>query len=134
MEQRSSTRRHEERVVKTRIGSRQRWFTIGKHGAPWTAGQTADKALVYIGEIAKGKAAVGSIRGALKEQRLSAGGNGTFVQARTAHESARALLAQSRLQRRRGRKLIAMRWSSAWSGRNRQAAPYGAMTWDAKVV
>jgi hypothetical protein len=24
-------------VLKTRVGGRQRWMTIGRHGSPWTA-------------------------------------------------------------------------------------------------
>jgi hypothetical protein len=46
--------------------------------------------------------AVGSVRETLKEQGLPAGGNVTFVQARTAHEIAKAHLARLRLQERKG--------------------------------
>jgi hypothetical protein len=46
-----------------------------------------------------GEAALGSVRETLKEQGLPAGGNVTFVQARTAHEIAKAHLARLRLQR-----------------------------------
>jgi hypothetical protein len=49
-----------------------------------------------------GDAALGSVRETLKEQGLPAGGNVTFVQARTAHEIAKAHLARLRLQRMRG--------------------------------
>jgi len=49
-----------------------------------------------------GEAAVGSVRETLKEQGLPAGGNVTFVQARTAHEIAKAHLARLRLQRMKG--------------------------------
>ncbi|MGE3703346.1 MAG: elements of external origin [Hyphomicrobiaceae bacterium] len=45
------------------------------------------------------QAAMGSVRETLKEQGLPAGGNITFVQARTAHEIAKAHLARLRLQR-----------------------------------
>ena len=48
------------------------------------------------------EAAVGSVRETLKEQGLPAGGNVTFVQARTAHEIAKAHLARLRLQERKG--------------------------------
>jgi hypothetical protein len=48
------------------------------------------------------EAAVGSVRETLKEQGLPAGGNVTFVQARTAHEIAKAHLARLKLQERRG--------------------------------
>jgi hypothetical protein len=47
-------------------------------------------------------AAVGSVRDTLKEQGLPASGNVTFVQARTAHEIAKAHLARLRLQEQRG--------------------------------
>jgi hypothetical protein len=46
-----------------------------------------------------GEAALGSVRETLKEQGLPAGGSVTFVQARTAHEIAKAHLARLRLQR-----------------------------------
>ena len=51
---------------------------------------------------AVGEAAVGSVRETLKEQGLPVGGNVTFVQARTAHEIAKAHLARLRLQRMKG--------------------------------
>ena len=46
--------------------------------------------------------AVGSVRETLKEQGLPTSGNVTFVQARTAHEIAKAHLARLRLQRMKG--------------------------------
>lgn len=46
--------------------------------------------------------AIGSVRETLKEQGLPSGGNVTFVQARTAHEIAKAHLARLRLQRMKG--------------------------------
>ena len=46
--------------------------------------------------------AVGSVRETLKEEGLPAGGSLTFVQARTAHEIAKAHLARLRLQRMKG--------------------------------
>jgi hypothetical protein len=49
-----------------------------------------------------GEAALGSVRETLKEQGLPAGGNVTFVQARTAHEIAKAHLTRLRLQRMKG--------------------------------
>jgi hypothetical protein len=48
------------------------------------------------------EAALGSVRETLKEQGLPAGGSVTFVQARTAHEIAKAHLARLRLQRMKG--------------------------------
>jgi hypothetical protein len=47
-------------------------------------------------------AAMGSVRETLKEQGLPSGGNVTFVQARTAHEIAKAHLTRLKLQERRG--------------------------------
>jgi hypothetical protein len=47
------------------------------------------------------EAAMGSVRDTLKEQGLPAGGSVTFVQARTAHEIAKAHLARLKLQERR---------------------------------
>jgi hypothetical protein len=41
-------------VLKTRIGSRQRWFTIGKHGT-WTVETARNRARAYLGDIAHGK-------------------------------------------------------------------------------
>jgi hypothetical protein len=49
-----------------------------------------------------GEAAVGSVRETLKEQGLPFSGSLTFVQARTAHEIAKAHLARLRLQERKG--------------------------------
>src|SRR6188508_1615283 len=51
---------------------------------------------------ANADAALGSVRETLKEQGLPAGSNVTFVQARTAHEIAKAHLARLRLQRMKG--------------------------------
>jgi hypothetical protein len=48
------------------------------------------------------EAQVGSVRETLKEQGLPASGSVTFVQARTAHEIAKAHLARLRLQRMKG--------------------------------
>ena len=47
-------------------------------------------------------AAIGSVRETLKEQGLPVGGAVTFIQARTAHEIAKAHLARLRLQRMKG--------------------------------
>jgi len=48
------------------------------------------------------EAAVGSVRETLREQGLPSGPRVTYVEARTAHEIARAHLARLRLQERRG--------------------------------
>nr|MBC8267150.1 tyrosine-type recombinase/integrase [Rhodospirillaceae bacterium] len=43
-------------IVKTAISGRPRWFTIGKHGSPWTVEKARTKAKSIIGDIADGKA------------------------------------------------------------------------------
>lgn len=42
-------------ILKTRIKSRQRWFSIGPHGSPWTPHRARDQALKLLGHIAEGK-------------------------------------------------------------------------------
>jgi hypothetical protein len=42
-------------VLKMRIGARQRWLTIGRHGSPWTPDQARDEALRLLGLKAAGK-------------------------------------------------------------------------------
>src|SRR5687767_13262494 len=42
-------------ILKTRVNGRQRWFTIGKHGAPWTPDKARGWVLSLLGEIAKGE-------------------------------------------------------------------------------
>ena len=39
-------------VFKYRIAGRQRWFTIGRHGSPWTPEQARNKAKGLQGEVA----------------------------------------------------------------------------------
>jgi integrase len=41
-------------VLKTRVNGQQRWFTIGKHGAPFTPETARKKAKSLLGEIADG--------------------------------------------------------------------------------
>ena len=41
-------------VLKTRVKGQQRWFTIGKHGAPFTPSIARKKALSLLSEIADG--------------------------------------------------------------------------------
>lgn len=41
-------------AVKYRVGSRQRWFTIGEHGDPWTPDTARAKAKAIIGGAAEG--------------------------------------------------------------------------------
>jgi hypothetical protein len=40
--------------LKVRIGNRQRWLTIGRHGAPWTAETARKEALRLLSEVASG--------------------------------------------------------------------------------
>ena len=42
-------------VLKMRVGGRQRWFTIGRHGSPWTAETARCEALRLLGLRAAGK-------------------------------------------------------------------------------
>lgn len=41
-------------VLKTRIGGRQRWITIGRHGSPWTPEKARVEAIRLLGEKASG--------------------------------------------------------------------------------
>src|SRR6516165_5400888 len=42
-------------VLKVRVGSRQRFLTIGRHGAPWTPETARREARRLLGEIAAGR-------------------------------------------------------------------------------
>lgn len=42
-------------VVKKRVGGRQRWITIGRHGSPWTPDTARKEAQRLLGTIAAGK-------------------------------------------------------------------------------
>ena len=42
-------------LLKTRIGGRARWLTIGRHGSPWTAEQARKEALRLMGEVVAGR-------------------------------------------------------------------------------
>ena len=41
-------------VLKYRTGSRQRWFTIGQHGSPWTPDAARTRARELLAQVAKG--------------------------------------------------------------------------------
>jgi integrase len=41
-------------VLKYRVGDTQYWFTIGRHGSPWTPDAAREKAKELLGDIAKG--------------------------------------------------------------------------------
>src|SRR5262245_48644081 len=58
-------RRDKMFVFKTRIGGRQRWFTIGKFGQPWTVETAKERLKVIQGDIAKGDDVA-----AVRDQRL----------------------------------------------------------------
>ncbi len=40
-------------LLKYRMGGRQRWYTIGKHGSPWTAETARREAKRLLGEVAR---------------------------------------------------------------------------------
>lgn len=42
-------------VVKTRIKGKQRWYTIGEHGSPWTPANARKEALKFLSDIYSGK-------------------------------------------------------------------------------
>ncbi|MGP0093720.1 MAG: tyrosine-type recombinase/integrase [Xanthobacteraceae bacterium] len=41
-------------VLKYRFGGQQRWYTIGRHGSPWTPEQARKKAKELLGDVEKG--------------------------------------------------------------------------------
>jgi len=41
--------------LKYRVGARQRWHTIGRHGAPWTPEEARKEALRLLGEVVQGR-------------------------------------------------------------------------------
>lgn len=47
-------RRDRVYVLKTLVRGRQRWFSIGPHGSPWTVETARDRARAILGEIASG--------------------------------------------------------------------------------
>ncbi|MBT4588308.1 MAG: tyrosine-type recombinase/integrase [Rhodospirillaceae bacterium] len=42
-------------VLKYRIAGRQRWYSIGEHGSPWTVEKAREKAVILLGDVANGK-------------------------------------------------------------------------------
>jgi hypothetical protein len=79
------------------------------------------------------EAAMGSVRETLKEQGLPSGGNVTFVQARTAHEIAKAHLARLRLQRMKG-ELVDRARTTALVFRLAREERDGWVNWPARVA
>ncbi len=47
-------RKAKKYVLKTRMNGRQRWFTIGEHGSPWTPDTARKKALSLLADVHKG--------------------------------------------------------------------------------
>ena len=42
-------------VIKYRFNGRQRWYTIGRHGSPWTPDLARREAFRLLGEVARGQ-------------------------------------------------------------------------------
>ena len=42
-------------ILKTRVGGRQRWLTIGRYGSPWTVDTARAEAKRLLGEVAAKK-------------------------------------------------------------------------------
>lgn len=42
-------------IVKARVKNQQRWFTIGRHGSPWTPATARKEAIRILGDIANGQ-------------------------------------------------------------------------------
>jgi integrase len=76
--------------LKYRVNGRQRWLTIGLHGAPWTPDMARDEAHRLLGDVAKGldpAAVKGAIRKApivaeLIDQYLAAARSGKLLTGR----------------------------------------------------
>src|SRR6516162_6499844 len=59
-------------VLKYRTaGGRQRWFTIGQHGAPWTPESARRQAMQLLGDVARGGDPATEKRAARKAQTIS---------------------------------------------------------------
>ena len=48
-------RRDKVYILKARVHGRQRWFSIGPHGSPWTVGMARSEARRILGEVASKK-------------------------------------------------------------------------------
>ncbi len=58
-------------VLKTRMNGRQRWFTIGEHGSPWTPDGARKEALSLLADIHKGTD-IASLRAPSRQQPIIA--------------------------------------------------------------
>ena len=42
-------------IVKTRVNNQQRWFSIGRHGSPWTPEKARREAMRILSDVAQGE-------------------------------------------------------------------------------
>jgi integrase len=56
---------------RTLVGQRQRWYTIGRHGAPWTPDSARVKAQRLLGEVAQGNDPASEKKGRRKAMTLA---------------------------------------------------------------
>lgn len=64
-------RKAKKYVLKTRVSGRQRWFTIGEHGSPWTPDSARKEALSMLVDIHKG-AGISLLRARSRKQSTMA--------------------------------------------------------------
>src|SRR5215472_10884547 len=70
---RRRTRRTVAYILKYRtLAGRQRWHTIGRHGAPWTPDMARAEARTILAEVAKGHDPAASKQAARKAETVSA--------------------------------------------------------------
>lgn len=99
-------------VLKYRLGGRQRWYSIGRHGAPWTPETARREARRLLGEIAKGRdpaADRDSARGAPTVVELAERYLAEHVEAHNRPSTARTFkrLVQAHIVRELGRHRVA---------------------------
>ena len=59
--------------LQTRVKGRLRWFTIGKHGAPWTPATARKEALRLLATVSQGQDPGADKQRALRTKTLAAG-------------------------------------------------------------
>jgi integrase len=64
-------RRAKKYILKSRINGKQRWFTIGEHGSPWTPDTARKEALRLLGNIHSGSAVQDLRRGRQVEPTIA---------------------------------------------------------------